>query len=152
MEGISEMPSIYNYLLSFLFLMSSIFTKIVNGEIPCHRIAETDKYLAFLDIQPVVEGHTLVIPKQEIDYIFDLEDELLAGLMTFAKQVARGIEAVVDCKRVGVIVAGLEVPHAHIHLVPFNKISELSFANRAETDHAALAKTASTIREKMEQQ
>ena len=132
--------------------MSSIFTKIVNGEIPCHKIAETDRYLAFLDIQPVTEGHTLVIPKQETDYIFDLEDELLGGLMIFAKRVAKGVEAAISCERVGVLVAGLEVPHAHIHLIPFNTIEQLGFTHRGATDHAALAKTAATIREKLSDQ
>lgn len=126
--------------------MSSVFTKIINGEIPCHKVAESDKYLAFLDIQPVATGHTLVIPKQETDYIFDLEDDLLAGLMIFAKEVAAGLEKAVDCARVGVIVAGLEVPHAHIHLIPFTTIDQLGFANRMETDHAALSKTAERIR------
>lgn len=126
--------------------MASIFTKIVNGEIPCHKIAESDKYLAFLDIQPIAKGHTLVIPKQEIDYFFDLEDDLLAGLMTFAKAVAAGLKQTIECNRVGVVVAGLEVPHAHVHLIPFSEIEQLSFEKRMATDHAALAQTAEKIR------
>ena len=107
--------------------MASIFTKIINGEIPCHKIAETDQYLAFLDIRPLAKGHTLVIPKKEIDYLFDLEDELLSGMMVFAKKVAAAVEAVIPCARIGVAVIGLEVPHAHVHLVPINTIGDLSF-------------------------
>ena len=109
--------------------MASIFTKIVNGEIPCYKIAEDDNYLAFLDISPVSKGHTLVIPKKEVDYIFDIEDDLLAGLHLFAKKVARAIDKSVECERVGVAVVGLEVPHAHVHLIPINSIGDLSFAN-----------------------
>ena len=109
--------------------MASIFTKIVNGEIPCYKIAEDDNYLAFLDISPVSKGHTLVIPKKEVDYIFDIEDDLLAGLHVFAKKVARAIDKSVECERVGVAVVGLEVPHAHVHLIPINSIGDLSFAN-----------------------
>lgn len=109
--------------------MASLFTRIVNGEIPCYRIAENDKYLAFLDINPLAEGHTLVIPKKEVDYIFDIDDELLAGLHLFAKKIAKAIDKSVKCARVGVAVIGLEVPHAHIHLVPLKNISDLNFAN-----------------------
>lgn len=109
--------------------MASIFTKIINGEIPCYKVAENDRYLAFLDIMPLVEGHTLVIPKQEIDYVFDLEDELLSGLVLFAKQVALGIQQVVPCNRIGVSVIGLEVPHAHVHLIPMNEVNDVNFAN-----------------------
>lgn len=109
--------------------MPSIFTKIVNGDIPCYKIAEDDRFLAFLDINPLAKGHTLVIPKQEVDYIFDLEDELLADLTVFAKKVAKAIEKSVVCERVGIAVIGLEVPHAHIHLVPINSIGDLSFSN-----------------------
>ena len=99
--------------------MASIFSRIVQGEIPAYKVAESDKFLAFLDINPVAEGHTLVIPKQEIDYLFDLEDDLLAEMMVFAKKVARALDQAIECKRVGVMVVGTEVPHAHIHLVPF---------------------------------
>ncbi len=109
--------------------MASIFTKIVNGEIPCYKIAEDEKFLAFLDINPLAKGHVLVIPKEEIDYIFELEDNLLAEMHLFAKKVAIAIEKSVECKRIGVAVIGLEVPHAHIHLVPINNISDLNFSN-----------------------
>ncbi len=108
--------------------MASIFTRIVNGEIPCYKICEDDNYLAFLDINPLVRGHTLVIPKKEIDYLFDLDDELLAGMSVFAKKVARAINRVIDCKRVGVVVLGLEVPHAHIHLIPINSLYDTEFS------------------------
>lgn len=108
--------------------MSSIFTKIVNGDIPSYKIAEDDNYYAFLDINPLAMGHTLVIPKQETDYIFDLGDELLAGMMVFAKKVGLAIEQAVDCKRIGIAVLGLEVPHAHIHLVPINGIYDIDFS------------------------
>jgi histidine triad (HIT) family protein len=98
--------------------MSSIFSKIVAGEIPCHKIAETADFLAFLDVFPLVEGHTLVIPKQEVDYIFDLDDKTLGELHIFSKKVAKAVEKAIPCKRIGIAVIGLEVPHAHIHLVP----------------------------------
>lgn len=109
--------------------MATIFTKIVRGEIPCYKIAENDNCLAFLDINPLAEGHTLVIPKIEVDYIFDLDDDLLAELNVFAKKVAKAIDSSVSCERVGIAVVGLEVPHAHIHLIPLNSISDLNFAN-----------------------
>ncbi len=105
----------------------TIFSRIINGEIPCHKIAETADYLAFLDVRPQALGHTLCIPKQEVDYIFDIADEQLAGLMVFAKKVAKAVGEIVPCKRVGVAVIGLEVPHAHIHLIPLNTLSDLSF-------------------------
>lgn len=108
--------------------MATIFTKIVNGEIPCYKIAEDEHHLAFLDIQPLKEGHTLVIPKQEIDYIFDLEEDDLASLHVFASKVAKALEAVVPCQRIGVAVIGLEVPHAHIHLVPMDKVEDINFS------------------------
>lgn len=107
--------------------MASIFTKIVRGEIPCHRVAESEDYLAFLDIRPLSTGHTLVIPKKEVDYFFDLDDDYLGRLMIFAKKVAKALEAVVPCERIGVSVVGLEVPHAHVHLIPINKVSDMSF-------------------------
>lgn len=109
--------------------MPSLFTKIVKGEIPCYKIMEDDHYLAFLDLRPINPGHTLVITKQEISYIFDVDDDLLIGLMVFAKKVAKKITAKVPCKRIGVMVAGLEVPHCHIHLIPMNAIKDLNFAN-----------------------
>lgn len=107
--------------------MASIFTKIINGEIPCHKIAEDDQYFAFLDINPVKEGHTLVIPKQEVDYIYDLQDETLAGLHVFAKKVASAIQKACPCNRIGITVIGLEVPHAHVHLIPIDKLNDMSF-------------------------
>lgn len=107
--------------------MASIFTKIVNGEISCYKIAENQKFLAFLDIMPLATGHTLVIPKKEIDYIFDVNDDDYAEMWLFAKMVANAIGAAIPCKRVGVAVIGLEVPHAHIHLVPLNKVGDINF-------------------------
>lgn len=107
--------------------MASIFTKIINREIPGHIIAEDDSYIAFLDISPLVMGHCLVVPKREEDYIFDLEDGELEGLMTFAKSVAKAIDKVVPCKRIGVAVIGLEVPHVHVHLVPLNTMDDINF-------------------------
>lgn len=107
--------------------MASIFTRIINREIPGHIIAETDQYIAFLDITPLVMGHTLIVPKKEVDYIFDLEDNTLAGLMIFAKQVAYAIQAAIPCKRIGVSVIGLEVPHTHVHLVPMHSADDVNF-------------------------
>lgn len=107
--------------------MASIFTKIVKGEIPSYKIAETDMYYAFLDINPLAEGHTLVIPKKETDYILDIDDSELGGLFTFAKKVGQAIEQVVECKRIGITVIGLEVPHAHVHLIPINSLYDMDF-------------------------
>ncbi len=130
--------------------MASIFSKIVKGEIPCHRIDETDDYLAFLDVNPLVEGHTLVIPKKEIDYIFAIEDDLLSGMMVFAKKVAKAVEAAIDCKRIGVAVIGLEVPHAHIHLIPINGIGDVNFSKpKLKFTQEELADTAKKIRQKL---
>jgi len=127
--------------------MSSIFTKIINGEIPCHKIAESSRYFAFLDINPLVKGHTLVIPKEEVDYIFDLNDELLGGLMVFSKKVAKAIEATVPCERIAVSVLGLEVPHAHIHLMPMQTMADVSFQNpKLNLSHEELAEIAIQIR------
>lgn len=114
--------------------MASIFTRIVNGEIPCHKIAETDDYLAFLDVRPQAYGHTLCITKQEIDYIFDVEDELYQGLWMFAKKVAKGVKAVVPCKRVCIVVIGDEVRHTHVHLIPFNSMEDVRFAGHAKVE------------------
>lgn len=108
--------------------MASIFSKIVKGEIPSYKICEDENYYAFLDINPLKEGHTLVIPKEETDYIFDLNDDLLGEMMVFAKKVALAIDQTIDCKRVGVAVLGLEVPHAHIHLVPLNDLHDIEFS------------------------
>ncbi len=109
--------------------MPSIFTKIINREIPGHIIAEDGQFIAFLDIVPLVMGHTLVVPKKEVDYIFDLDDDILAAISVFAKKVARAVKKAVPCKRIGVAVIGLEVPHAHIHLVPMNSMGDINFAN-----------------------
>ena len=109
--------------------MASIFSRIISGEIPCHKVAEDNRCLAFLDIRPIAFGHTLVIPKTEIDYIFDMDDESLTQLHLFAKRVAKVLGEEVQCLRIGVMVAGLEVPHAHIHLVPMQSIADLSFTN-----------------------
>lgn len=108
--------------------MPTLFTKIIQGEIPCYKVAENDNFLAFLDINPLAQGHTLVIPKVEIDYLFDVEDELLKELIVFAKQVALKVEKAIPCKRMGVAVIGLEVPHAHIHLVPLNTVGDINFS------------------------
>ena len=109
--------------------MATIFSKIIAGDIPAYKIFEDDNFLAFLDINPLKEGHTLVVPKKEVDYIFDLDDEWLSKMMVFAKRIAKGIEKVVECKRVGVAVVGLEVPHCHIHLVPISKVEDMNFSN-----------------------
>lgn len=133
--------------------MASIFTKIIAGEIPAHKIAETDDYLAFLDIRPLKKGHTLVIPKKEVNYIFDVEDDMLSGLMLFAKKVAKAIESVVPCKRIGVAVIGLEVPHAHVHLVPIDNISDLTFGKgHVALSEEELATVAESIREAYDNQ
>jgi histidine triad (HIT) family protein len=110
--------------------MASIFTRIVNGEIPCYKIAEDENYLAFLDVNPNAKGHTLCIPKQEVDKIFDLHDDLYLGLMAFAKKVAIALEKSVPCKRIGMAAIGLEVPHTHVHLIPLNEMDEMRFQNK----------------------
>lgn len=107
--------------------MASIFTRIINGEIPCYKVAEDDRYFAFLDINPLTKGHTLVVPKQETDYIFDLDDKTLGDMMIFAKKIVCKIKEKIDCKRVAVVVLGMEVPHAHIHLIPINSEQEVDF-------------------------
>lgn len=127
--------------------MPTIFTKILSGEIPAHKILEDDKYFAFLDIRPVNPGHTLVIPKQEIDYVFDMEDELLKGLIVFAKKVAKAIRKAIPCQKVGVMVAGLEVRHTHVHLIPIiESLSELNFARAKSMPQEELAAIAAKIR------
>lgn len=129
--------------------MTTIFTKILSGEIPCHKIAEDDRFFAFLDIRPVRPGHTLVIPKTEIDYIFDMDDRMLGDIMKFARPIAKAIGASVPCKKVGIMVAGLEVPHAHVHLIPINAVGDLNFAlARAETPEN-LAHMAAQIRARL---
>ena len=124
--------------------MSSIFTKIINGEIPCYKIAEDENFLAFLDVNPNAKGHTLCIPKQEINKIFDIEDDLYIGLMQFSKKIAIALEKTVPCKRIGMAVIGLEVPHAHVHLIPLNEMDEIRFQNKVsmtKEEFEALAKS-----------
>ncbi|MER2997159.1 HIT family protein [Pontibacter populi] len=125
---------------------ASIFTKIVNGDIPAYKIAEDDRYLAFLDVFPTAKGHTLVIPKQQTDYIFDLDDELYLGLMAFAKKVAVAIEKAVPCKRIGIAVVGLEVPHAHVHLIPLNSMQDMNFANKKQFSQQEFEETLENIK------
>ncbi|MDB5112413.1 MAG: hypothetical protein JWR67_3527 [Mucilaginibacter sp.] len=126
----------------------TIFSKIVAGEIPAYKVAETVEFLAFLDISPLAEGHVLVIPKKEVDYIFDLDDETYMGLQIFAKIVANGLKKAISCKRIGVAVIGLEVPHAHIHLIPMNKVSDLDFSRpKLQFTPEELEATAKKIRE-----
>ena len=115
--------------------MSSIFTKIIKGEIPCYKIAEDANFFAFLDVNPNAKGHTLCVPKQEMDKIFDLEDDLYLGLMQFSKKIAIALEKTVPCKRIGMAVVGLEVPHAHVHLIPLNEMDEMRFQNKVAMTH-----------------
>lgn len=127
--------------------MPTIFSRIIAGEIPCHKVAENDKFLAFLDIMPLRKGHVLVIPKQEVDYLFDLEDDLLAELLLFARPVAKKIEKVFPCRKVGVTVIGLEVPHAHVHLIPINTVSDMDFSQeKLKLDQEELSSIAESIR------
>jgi len=126
-------------------MMSTIFTKIVNGEIPAYKIAEDDNYLAFLDVNPNAKGHTLCIPKQEIDKIFDMDDELYLGLMKFSKKIATALEKTVPCKRVGIAVVGLEVPHAHVHLIPLNHMDEMRFHDKVSLSKEEFEALASSI-------
>ncbi len=129
--------------------MASIFSKIVAGEIPCHKVAEDNEFFAFLDIRPVAQGHALVIPKQEINYLFDIDDAQLGRMMAFAKKVARAQEKAIPCKRVGLTVIGLEVPHAHIHLIPIQEEADMYFGkNKLEPTSEELAQTATLIRSK----
>jgi len=126
--------------------MPTLFTKILAGEIPAHKILEDEKYFAFLDIRPLNPGHTLVIPKQEVDYIFDMEDDLLKGLVLFSKKVAKAIKKAFPCKKVGVAVVGIEVPHTHIHLIPVNSVGDLNFAKAKAATPEELAEAAKKIR------
>lgn len=124
--------------------MASLFTKIINGDVPCYKVGENEHCFAFLDIQPLTYGHVLVVPKKEVDYIFDLEDDLLAELMGFSKIIAKKLKSVVECERIGVSVIGLEVPHAHVHLIPINSITDMDFGQSrksiSEKDFKELAK------------
>ncbi len=135
-----------NYFIQSIDKMT-IFSKIIRGDIPCHKIGETDKYFAFLDISPLAMGHVLVVPKQEVDYIFDLDSRTLAGLMTFSKKIAKAIKAAVPCQRVGVAVIGLEVPHAHIHLIPLQTVADINFERpKLKPTPSELAEVAAAIR------
>lgn len=130
--------------------MSSIFTKIIQGEIPCYKIAENDQFLAFLDVFPLVHGHILVVPKKETDYIFDIEDSELSAMMLFAKKIAKAQKASVPCKRIGIAVIGLEVPHAHIHLVPMNTANDVNFTQaKIKPTSEELAEMAERIKSKL---
>jgi histidine triad (HIT) family protein len=126
--------------------MPSIFSRIVSGEIPCHKIAENDEFLAFLDVFPCAKGHTLVIPKKETDYIFDLDDTTFAGLMAFAKQIEPAIRQAIPCKRIGLSVIGLEVPHAHVHLIPMNSMADMNFNYKLKLSQEELAEIAIKIK------
>lgn len=126
--------------------MSSIFTKIINGEIPAYKITEDENYLAFLDVNPNAKGHTLCIPKKEIDKIFDMEEEHYLGLMQFSRKVAKALEKTVPCKRVGVAVIGLEVPHAHVHLIPLNEMDEMRFQNKVKLSKEEFEELATSIK------
>ena len=129
--------------------MESIFTKIINGDIPSYKIAEDDKYFAFLDINPNAEGHTLCIPKKEVDKIMDMDEALYLGLMAFSRRVGKAIEAAIDCKRVGITVIGLEVPHVHVHIIPLNKMADATFMNKIELSPEEFEDIALKIRSKM---
>ncbi|MFC6875628.1 HIT family protein [Flavobacterium myungsuense] len=129
--------------------MASIFTKIVNGEIPCYKITEDDSFLAFLDVNPNAKGHTLCIPKTEIDKIFDIEDEKYLALMQFSKKVAIALEKAVPCKRVGMAVIGLEVPHAHVHLIPLNEMDEMRFQNKVKLEKEEFEALAKKIKDNL---
>jgi len=129
--------------------MSSLFTKIVNGEIPAYKIAEDDNYLAFLDVNPNAKGHTLCIPKQEINKLFDMEEDLYLGLMKFSRRVAKALEKSVPCKRVGVAVIGLEVPHVHVHLIPLNEMDEMRFQNKVKLEKEEFEAIAKDIRKNL---
>ncbi|WP_161888322.1 HIT family protein [Pontibacter russatus] len=125
---------------------TTLFTKIVNGEIPAYKVAEDDRFLAFLDAFPTTKGHTLVIPKQQVDYIFDLDEEVYIGLMAFARKVAAAVEKAVPCKRIGLAVVGLEVPHTHVHLIPLNSMQDMNFANKKQFSKEEFEDTASKIK------
>lgn len=129
--------------------MATIFTKIINGEIPAYKVAETDEFLAFLDINPNTKGHTLCIPKEEVDKLFDLDNETYLGLMKFSKKVATALEKAVSCKRVGMAVIGLEVPHVHVHLIPLNSMGDMSFSKKESFSKEEFEKIAASIKANM---
>lgn len=130
--------------------MPSIFTKIINGEIPCYKIAEDDHYFAFLDIDPNAKGHTLCVPKREVDKIMDLDEKTYMGLMAFSRKVGKAIESAVDCKRVGMTVIGLEVPHVHVHLIPLNSMKDATFQYKTSLEKDEFLEIAEKIRSKIE--
>ena len=130
--------------------MASIFTKIINGEIPCYKIAEDDRFFAFLDINPNAKGHTLCVPKKEVDKIMDLDAETYMGLMAFSRKVGKAIEASIDCKRVGITVIGLEVPHVHVHIIPLNEMKEATFQYKVAPSKEEFEIIAKKIRSKIE--
>lgn len=130
--------------------MASIFTKIINGEIPCYKIAEDNHFFAFLDINPNAKGHTLCIPKKEVDKIMDLDEQTYLGLMAFSRKVGKAIEATVDCKRVGITVIGLEVPHVHVHLIPLNEMKEATFQHKVSLSREEFESIAAKIRSRIE--
>ena len=129
--------------------MASIFTKIVNGEIPCYKVAETDDFLAFLDVNPNAKGHTLCIPKKEVDKIFDLDETTYNGLMSFSRKVGKAVEKTIDCKRVGITVIGLEVPHVHVHLIPLNSMDDARFINKTSLTKEEFEATAKAIQDNL---
>lgn len=130
--------------------MATLFTKIVNGEIPCYKVAETEQFLAFLDINPNAAGHTLCIPKKEVDKLFDLDDTTYAGLMAFSKHVAKAIEKTIDCKRVGMTVIGLEVPHVHVHLIPLNSMDDARFISKVSLEKEEFEAIAQAIQNNLD--
>lgn len=130
--------------------MPTIFTKIINGEIPCYKIAEDENFFAFLDINPNAKGHTLCIPKKEVDKIMDLDEDTYLGLMAFSRKVAKAIESALDCKRVGLTVIGLEVPHVHVHLIPLNEMKEATFQHKVVLEKEDFEAIATSIRSKMQ--
>lgn len=129
--------------------MASIFTKIVNGEIPCYKIAEDENFLAFLDVNPNAKGHTLCIPKQEINKFFDMEEELYLGLMSFSRKIAKALEKTIECKRIGVAVVGLEVPHVHVHLIPLQDMDDMRFQRKVKLEKSEFEDLAKKIQEKI---
>ena len=129
--------------------MSSIFTKIINGELPCYKIAEDENFIAILDVNPNAKGHTLCVPKQEINKIFDIDDDLYIGLMQFSKKIAIALEKTVPCKRIGMAVIGLEVPHAHVHLIPLNEMDEMRFQNKVTLSTIEFEELANKIKQNL---
>lgn len=126
--------------------MPTLFTKIINGEIPAYKVAEDDRFLAFLDIRPNTKGHTLCIPKEEVNKIFDLDEETYMGLMAFSRKVAKGLEKAISCKRIGMAVVGLEVPHVHVHLIPLNSMGDMNFANSVNLSEEEFEQVAADIK------